>query len=59
MLEALGIHPSIINGLMGCHPDMARIMIHQLAATKADKQAALDDSDFYLADSGRVVYKLA
>jgi hypothetical protein len=58
-LKALGIHPNIISGLMDCHPDTARTLIRQLAATKAAKQAVLDAFEFYLAESGRVVYRLA
>jgi hypothetical protein len=58
-LEALEVHPNIIRGLMDRHPDPARILIRQLAGTKADKQAVLDAIDFYLAESGRVLYKLA
>jgi hypothetical protein len=44
---------------MDCHPDTARILIRQLAVTKADKQAVLDAFEFFLAESGRVLYKLA
>jgi len=55
----LGLMPNIIRNLMDAHPANARWLIQRLAATKADKDAILDAYELYLAESGRVVFKLA